>query len=207
MHVAHKYQLVFNPQKTHVKAPAVNFFGSLYDADGVHIDLDKVNAVHTLPVPTNVTELQEFLGMVTYLRSFIPGLSTLTTPLCELLKKDRDFTWNLTYDAAFQHVKEAIISDTTFQSFDPSLCMTIHSDASQVGLGAVLLLNHKSMAFASKALTDAESCYTYLEREMLTVVFRAERFRTYVYGRSFTIESDHKHLESISQKNLADMLV
>ena len=86
MHVAHKYGLVFNSQKTHVKAPAVNFFGYLYDADGVHPDPDKVNAIHALPVPTNVTKLQEFLGMVTYLNSFIPGLSTLTAPLHKLLK-------------------------------------------------------------------------------------------------------------------------
>ena len=142
MHVAHKYGLVFNPQKTHVKAPAVNFFGCLYDADGVHLDLDKVNAIHALPVPTNVTKLQEFLGMVTYLSSFIPGLSTLTDPLWKLLKKDTDFTWNPTYDATFQHVKDAVISDTTLWNFDPSLPMTIQVDVSQVGLGVVLLQNH-----------------------------------------------------------------
>ena len=124
MHVAHKFGLVFNPEKTHVKAPAVNFFGCLYDADGVHPDLDKVDAVHTLPVPTNVTKLQEFLGMVTYLSAFIPGLSTLTAPLFELLKKDTDFTWNCTYDAAFQHVKDAVISDTTLWYFDHSLPVT-----------------------------------------------------------------------------------
>ena len=88
MHVAHKYGLVFNPQKTHVKAPAVAFFSCLYDADGVHPDPDKVRAIHTLPAPTNVTKLQEFLGMVTYLSPFIPGLSTSTASLHELLKKD-----------------------------------------------------------------------------------------------------------------------
>ena len=93
MYVACKYGSVFIPQKTHVKAPVVNFFGCLYDADGVHPDPDKVNAAHALPVPTNVTELQEFLGIVTYLSPFIPCLSTLTAPLCELLKKDSDFTW------------------------------------------------------------------------------------------------------------------
>ena len=57
MWVAHKYGVVFNLQKTHVKAPAVNFFGCLYNANGVHLDLEKVNAVHALPAPTNVTEL------------------------------------------------------------------------------------------------------------------------------------------------------
>ena len=81
MRVAHKYDLVFNPQKTHVKAQAVNFFGCLYDANSVHPDPGKVDAVHALPAPTNVTELQEFLGLVTYLSPFIPGLSTLTVPL------------------------------------------------------------------------------------------------------------------------------
>ena len=82
MHIACKYNLVFNPQKTHVKAQAINFFGCHYDVNSVHPDPGNVNAVHTLPAPTNVTELQEILGLVTYLSPFIPGLSTLTAP-CE----------------------------------------------------------------------------------------------------------------------------
>ena len=205
MQVAHKYRLVFNPQKIHVKAPAVNFFSCLYVAHGVHLDPDKVDAIHTLPAPTNVTELKEFLGMVMYLSPFIPGLSTLAAHQHELLMKDTDFTWNCTYDATFQHVKDTIVSDTTLRYFDPSLPVTIQVDASQVGLGAALLQNNKPIAFASKALTETECCYANIEREMLTVIFGAERFRNYVYSRSFTIESDHKPLESISQKNLADM--
>ena len=111
MWITHKNNLVFNPWKTHVKAQAINFFSCLYNANGVHPDQGKVNTIHTLLAPTNVTELQEFLGLVTYLSPFIPGLSTLTAPLHELLKKDTDFIWNCTYDAAFQWVKEAVISD------------------------------------------------------------------------------------------------
>ena len=188
-----------------MKAPAVNFFGCLYVADGVHPDPGKVNVMHALPAPTNVTELQEFLGMVMYLGPFISSLSTLTAPLCELLKKDTDFTWNCTYKATFQYVKDAVISNATLRYFDPSLPVTIQVDASQVGLGAVLLQNNKPIAFASKALTKTKCHYANIEREMLTVIFGVDRFRTYIYGRSFTIESDCKPLESISQKNLADM--
>ena len=126
-------------------------------------------------------------------------------PLGELLKKDMDFTWKCTYGAAFQHVKDAVISDTTVRYFDPSLPVTIQVNDSQVGLGAALLQNNKPIAFASKVLTKTECCYANIERVMFSVIFEAERFRTYFYGRSFTIESDHKTLESISQKNLADM--
>ena len=156
MQIAHKYDLVFNPQKMHVKAQAINFFGCLYDTNGIHPDPGKVDAVHALPAPTNVTELQEFLGLVTYLSPFIPGLSTLTAPLQELLKKDADFSWNRTYDITFEWVKEAVISDTTLRYFDPSLPVTIQVDASQVGLGAALLQNGKPVAFASKALTETK---------------------------------------------------
>ena len=88
-----------------------------------------------------------------YISPFIPGLSTLTARLHELLKKDTDFTWNHIYDATFQWVKEAVFSDTTLRYFDPSLPVTIKVNASWVGLGAALLQNSKPIAFASKALT------------------------------------------------------
>ena len=65
-----------------------------------------------------------------YLSPFIPGLSTLTAPLHELLKKDTDFSWNCTGHAAFQQVKEAVISDTILKYFDPSLPITIQVNAS-----------------------------------------------------------------------------
>ena len=84
--------------------------------------------------------------------------------------------------------------------------MTIQVNASQVGLGAALLQDNKPIAFASKTLTNAECRYANIEREMLAVVFGVERFHTYIYGWSFTMEADHKPLESISSKNLADML-
>ena len=121
MQIAHKHDLVFNPQKIHVKAQAINVFGCLYDADGVHPDLGKVDAV--MPYQHQQTPLnsQELLDLVMYLSPFIPGLSTLTTPLHELLKKDTNFTCNHTYDATFQYVKEAVISNTTLRYFNPSL--------------------------------------------------------------------------------------
>ena len=117
--------------------------------------------------PQNVTELQEFLGMVTYLSPFIHSLSTLTAPLWELLKKDADFTWNASYEAAFEQLKQAIVSVTTLRYFDPSLPVTIQVNASQVGLDTALLQNNKPIAFASKALTNVECRYANIERDTI----------------------------------------
>ena len=135
-----------------MKAQAFNFFGCLYDANFVHPDPGKVNEYMPYQCQQMSLNSQEFLGLVTYLSPFIPGLSTLTASLCELLKKDTDFIWNCIYDDTFQQVKEAVISDTTLRYFDPSLLVTIQVDASQVGLGAALLQNGKPVAFASKPL-------------------------------------------------------
>ena len=119
MQIARKYNLVFNQQKTYMKAQAINFFGCLYNTNGVHADPGKVDAIHALPAPASIMELQEFLGLVTYLHPFIPGLSSLTAPLCELLKKDTDFLWNQPMMPTFQQVKEAVVSNTTLRYFNP----------------------------------------------------------------------------------------
>ena len=114
-------------------------------------------------LPSNVTELQEFLGMVTYLSPFIPGLSQLTAPLRVLLKKEFEFVWNNTYDEAFQQLKSRIVKDATLRYYDRSKPVTLQVDASQYGLGAALLQEGKPVAFASKALTDVERRYANIE--------------------------------------------
>ena len=84
--------------------------------------------------------------------------------------------------------------------------VTIQVDASSKGLGATLIQGDGPVTFISKALTPTEQRYANNERELLTCVFGLECFQTYIFGRHFTIESDHKSLEQI-MKNLADALV
>ena len=86
--------------------------------------------------------------------------------------------------------------------YDPTKEIILQADASTTGLGATLLQDQKPIAFASKTLTDTESRYANIERELLAVVYGCERFHTYLFDRSFVAESDHKPLESIQMKNL-----
>ena len=139
MQVAHEHGLVFNQEKCDVKATSVTFFGTVYDKDGAHPDPKKVEAIHKMPPPEGPQELQTFLRMTTYLSPFIPSLSTLTAPLQGLLKKGTEFTWNNSYQDAFDTVKKMVCMDTTLWYFDAHKPVIIQVDTSQKELGAALL--------------------------------------------------------------------
>ena len=205
---ARRNGLVFNPQKCVIKTTEVGFFGMVYTTEGVRPDDKKVREIIDLPSPTNVKELQQFLGMVQYLASFIPNLSDKTSVLRDLIKKDVTWIWLDIHEKAFNEIKKKICNTVTLNYFNPQLDTKIQVDASMRGLGAVLIQvdsqgHEHVIAFASKALTPTEERYANIEREMLAVVFGAERFHTYVYGSKFVVESDHKPLEAIKLKNLS----
>ena len=205
---ARKMGLVFNPNKCVIRMNQVNFFGMVYTKDGVRPDPKKTEEIANLPSPSSVKELQQFLGMVQYMSSFIPNLSDKTSVLRDLTKKETPWSWTPNHETAFKAIKDQICNTVTLSYFDQALDTRIQVDASTKGLGAALVQidergREKIIAFASKALTPTEQRYANIEREMLAVVFGAERFHVFVYGSSFIIESDHKPLEQIQLKNIS----
>ena len=76
--------------------------------------------------------------------------------------------------------------------FDPAVPLTLQCDASQDGLGAVLLQNGQPIAYASRCLTKTEENYAQIEKELLAIVFGIRRFHQYTFGREVTVQTDHK---------------
>ena len=206
MRAAQKRGLIFNGDKCKIKTSKLHFFGLVFDANGVHPDPARIDDIRRMTKPADADELREFLGIATYMSPFIPKLSANTATLCDLIKKDAIFVWNSSHDKAFESTKKLICREVTLAYFKPGTDTVIQVDASGRGLGAVLMQAGKPIAFASKSLSDCESRYANIEREVLAVVFGCERFHTYVYGTRFTVESDHKPLEMIILKNLAAAL-
>ena len=159
MQVAREHGLVFNDEKCAIKQPLIKFFGCIYDKDGAHLDPSKVTAIHNMLPPETPSQLQEFLGMVTYLSPFVSSLSSFTSSLNGLLKKDVEFSWNETYQDAFDPIKSLVCSDTTLCYFDICRPAIIQVDASTKGPGAALLQDRCPVAFASKVLTPTKQCY------------------------------------------------
>ena len=133
---------------------------------------------------------------------FIPNLSHHTAPLRVILKKNAEFEWSANQQPAFNKIKELICQETTLSYFNPEKETVVQVDACTYRPGAALLQDGKPIAFASKSLTETESRYANIEVELLAVVFGAQRFHTYIYGKHFMVESDHKPLEMISNENL-----
>ncbi|GBM66736.1 Uncharacterized protein K02A2.6 [Araneus ventricosus] len=151
--------------------------------------------------PRNVQELRQFLGMVTYYSRFIPDVSTITYPLRKLLRKNQKFYWNKECQQAFLKLKEEISSDRVLVPFDLELAVTLATDASPVGVAAVLshIVDNveKPVVFASRSLTKAERNYFQLDREALAIIFGVSHFINYIYGRHFVLITDSQPLSRI----------
>ena len=163
-------------------------------------------AIIKIPVPKNTSDVHRFLDMVTYLGRFIPNLSSKTSELRKLLQKDKVWEWSEKHSDQFRQLQECITTSPVLQYFNPNLPIKLSVDASNEGLGAVLLQLHDEqwhpVAYASRALNSSEQNYGQIEKETLAVVFGTEHFNQLLYGAKFVVESDHEPLQSIFQRNI-----
>ena len=194
-----------NAPKFRFKESSVPYCGHSITSHGLRSDPKKTAAITSMPAPSDIAGLRRFLGMTNYLTRFLPSLADLCQPLRELLTKDVAWQWMPKHQDAMDRVCEAVTKAPVLQYFDKSKTTTIQCDASGTGLGAVLLQEGKPVEFASRALSSAERNYAQIEKELLAVLFGLEHFDQYVYGRHVDIESDHRPLQIIAKKPMANM--
>ena len=159
---------------------------------------DKLQAVKEAPTPKNVSQLRLFLGLVNYYQKFIHNLFTMLYPLNCLLKLGAKWHWTKECEKAFDSAKLALMSEKLLVHYDPDLPLQLAGDASEYGIGAIISHvfpdgNEKPIAFASRTLTSSERNYAQLE-EALSLVFGVRKFYQYLYGCSFVLYTDQKHI-------------
>ncbi|KAL5473802.1 hypothetical protein EMCRGX_G028358 [Ephydatia muelleri] len=155
-----------------------------------------------MPPPKDKKGVERLLGTLNYVSKFVPNMSTVTEHIRVLLGKDVPFVWTWEQEAAFENVKKLLSTAPVLAFYDVKQPVTVSCDVSQTGLGAVLLQQERPVAYISRALSDTEQRYAQIEKELLAVVFAFEKFNQYVYGRTVSVQSDHKPLESILKKPL-----
>ena len=193
-----------NPEKVKLRQTKVLFIGHVATDKGLQVDPAKVRAITEMPTPTAKAGVQRLLGFAQYLAKFLPHLSDITKPLRDLTQRDVDWIWDSAQQTAFEKLKEAVTRTPVLRYYCLDEEVTLPCDASQSGLGATLMQNGQPVAYASRALTPAETRYAQIEKELLVIVFACDRFDSFVYGRHLVnVETDHKPLEPIFVKPLA----
>ena len=199
----HSHGVALNPDKLKLRRNRVTFMGHELTNKGIKMDPEKAKAILEMPRPRNVEEVQHLNGFVNYLSKFLPKLADSMEPIRRLTRKDIQWRWTQVEEKALQEVKKLVTEAPVLSYYDPSSELTIQCDASQRGLGAALLQNQKPVAYASRALTETETRYAQIEKEMLAIVYAPEKFNQFTFGRKVTVHSNHKPLEAILKKPLA----
>jgi len=181
----------------------VVFLGHVVSKEGIKVDPQKIKAIMEWPRPTNVTEVRSFLGLAGYYRKFVKDFSKIASLLTNLLKKVVKFEWTNKCEEAFQELKNRLSSAPILTLLVEGEKYTIHSDASKNGLGCVLMLKDKVIAYASRQLKSYEKSYPTHGLELAAVVFALKIWRHYLYGALCKIYTSHQSLKYIfTQKEL-----
>ena len=195
--------MVLADKKCHFLEREVKFLGHLISGEGLRMDPEKQKCVKEWPEPSNIRELRGFLGFATYYRRFIRGYSDLVEPLNRLLRKEGDFVFGGDQKAAMRNIVSKLTGDVMLNHPVMEKEFILDTDASDVGIGAVLSQEiegkERVIAFYSKTLSQAERNYCVTRKELLAVVKGMKNFRDFLLGCRFRVRTDHSALKWLTQ--------
>jgi hypothetical protein len=187
------------PEKCVFATDTVEYLGHICTPEGIRPDPKKIQAIEEYPVPKTVRDIRAFIGLSGYYRRHVPHFAELTKPLTSLTKKEVPFIWTDEHQKTCETLKQILITELLLIYPDFSQPFIVACDASTKAVGAVLsqLRNgeERPIAFCSRQLNSAESKYSTTELELLAFLFATKQFRCYLYGRRFTVYTDHRALK------------
>ena len=199
-----KANLTINREKSHFCVNEVKYLGFLVNEHGMRIDPEKTQAIRDYPRPTNLKQLRRWNGMCSWFRKFVRDFAKIMDPLVKLTKKDVKFIWGHDQETAFQRIKQLLIEAPLLHRPVPGCEYTLHTDASDTGLGSFLMQRvdntDRVIAYASRALKPNEKNFSVTEKELLAVKWSIEKFRCYIEAEDFTVITDHSALQWLFKK-------
>ena len=179
---------------------AFTLLGHIVDKHGLHVDISKVDAMSKMPAQTDATGVERFLGVAGYYRNFVTDFGSRISHLTNLLKKTVPFKWTKDCQGEFDDIKKAFVSATVLAL---PRWFVLRCDVSDTGLGRVLVQIHdgarRIVCCASRKFTPAELGWNVRRWELFGCVYGIRKFREYLQGGRFLLETDHRNLLWLSK--------
>ncbi|KAL4388984.1 hypothetical protein GQ457_09G026490 [Hibiscus cannabinus] len=181
---------------------SIEYLGHIVSKDGLSVDTAKVDAIRAWPTLTTVKGVRGFLGIAGYYRRFIKGFASMAAPLSDLLKKGESFTWNEAAQIAMQCLKDHLCSAPILRLPDFEKEFVVETDASGIGIGAVLQQDGHPIAYYSQKLSPRMQAASTYHREMYAITQAVGKWRQYLLGRRFSIVTDQRSLRELTQQTI-----
>jgi hypothetical protein len=193
-------QFTARPSKCIIATDNVDFIGHHIGQGIVSPHDDNISKIRDAPRPKTKKEVRSFLGLTGFYREYIPDYAAIAVPLTDLTKKGGPVTvtWGNAQEKAYKSLIMHITKRPILRLPDSSKSYVLRTDASAVGIAAVLMQEHDGklfpVSYASKKLSQREKAYSTIEKECLAIVWSVRKYMMYLYGTEFVLQTDHQPL-------------
>uniref|UniRef100_A0A2N9J929 Reverse transcriptase domain-containing protein n=1 Tax=Fagus sylvatica TaxID=28930 RepID=A0A2N9J929_FAGSY len=196
------YKLKMNPLKCAFGVSAGKFLGFLVHNRGIDVDPAKASAIATMKAPTSHKELKSFLGRLSYIRRFIPGLAAVTAVFTPLMKKGVPFIWSTACQQAFEKIQQIMTKLPTVCAPVPGRPLRLYLASNSEAIGGLVAQEdeegtERPIYYVSRALKDAETRYSGAERACLALIYASQRLRHYFLAHKIQLITKSHPIRSL----------
>uniref|UniRef100_A0A2N9I2Q6 Integrase catalytic domain-containing protein n=1 Tax=Fagus sylvatica TaxID=28930 RepID=A0A2N9I2Q6_FAGSY len=196
------YKLKMNPLKCAFGVSAGKFLGFLVHNRGIDVDPAKASAIATMKAPTSHKELKSFLGRLSYIRRFIPGLAAVTAVFAPLMKKGVPFIWSTACQQAFEKIQQIMTKLPTVCAPVPGRPLRLYLASNSEAIGGLVAQEdeegtERPIYYVSRALKDAETRYSGAERACLALIYASQRLRHYFLAHKIQLITKSHPIRSL----------